>query len=501
MKKYFFIGLFILCGIFTAFCQSEETDVSEEVLEDTVSVEAEKKDSEEKKIKTIDIEDIKIPAKKPPKEPDKEKAEKAALKDEGKKSVENRQETIKFGIESEIVSLIKDLIDNDDPRFSKDLYELFYSTKSVQVREKIIEYFTKQKDPCIEDYAVEILMDPYDTKDSTVELLFRYVSEVKTTEASPCVLKLLESEDETYFNSALTAIGEIGGSAEAEFLVEYLERDDLSLNQRQNLMKVLGKLKVESTFDKLSEICQDEEENTFVRMYAAQAIGEMKKPEALPILVKLFEGSDPNFRVCVIKGISNFTEKEAVDVIIQGIKDGHWKVRQEAIDSCSKMQIAEAVPYIIYRAKNDPEKVIKDKCYEVLSKSKNAEAEKFLVDRITEKKIDDYARGKACEMLLKNTDAGRKEIAELALEIASDDKRKPLRYQIGKQIAKYPSSQFEEVCKVFMTSKDSMTCAIGIDMYATGRYSGAESRIKEISEDEKTGANYRKARKVLQLDD
>ena len=49
------------------------------------------------------------------------------------------------------------MIANDDPRFSNELYDLFYSTKSVQVREKLIEYFTKQKDPCIEDYAVEIL--------------------------------------------------------------------------------------------------------------------------------------------------------------------------------------------------------------------------------------------------------------------------------------------------------------------------------------------------------
>lgn len=483
MKKYFCLALFILCGIFTAFCQSEENE------------------TEEKTFKTIDISNVQIPAKKAPKSPDKEKAEKAALKDEGKKSVENRKETIKYGIESEIVSLIKDLIDNDDPRFSEDLYELFYSTKSVQVREKIIEYFTKQKDPCIEDYAVEVLIDPYDTKDSTVELLFRYISEVKTVQASPCVLKLLESEDETYFSAALTAIGEIGGESEAEYLVEYLDRDDLSLNQRQSLMKVLGKLKAVNTFDKLSEICQDEEENSFVRAYAAQAIGEMKKPEALPILVKLFEVADPNFRVCVIKGISNFTEKEAKDVIIQGIKDGHWKVRQEAIECCVKMDISEAVPYIIYRAKNDPEKVIKNKCYEVLSKTKDSEAIKFLVERITEKKVDDYSRGKACEVLLKNTDSGRKEIADLALEIVKDDTKKPLRNQIGKEIAKYPSPQFAEVCFEYMSSKDAMTCAIGIDMYATGRYGTAEARIKELSENEKAGANHRKARKVLKLDD
>ena len=70
--------------------------------------------------------------KKSPHEPDKERVEKAALKDEGKNALEEKVDTIRYGIESEIVTLIKNLIDNDDPRFSRELYDLFYQTKSVQ---------------------------------------------------------------------------------------------------------------------------------------------------------------------------------------------------------------------------------------------------------------------------------------------------------------------------------------------------------------------------------
>ena len=444
--------------------------------------------------------EVVIPSKKRPLAPDEEKAEKAALKDEGKDAVKDKKETIAYGIETEILSLIKDLITNEDPRFSDDLYELFYSTKSIPVREKVIEYFTKLKDPCIEDYAVEILEDPYDTKDSTVEMLFRYVSEVKTKEAIPCVLNILDSENETYFNGALAALGEIGGTDEAGFLVDYLDRDDLTLAQRQNLMKVLGRLKAESTWDKLADICQDEEENSFVRMYAAEAIGAMKKPESLPILIDLLESSDPNFRVYVIKGLSNFEDQEAKNAIIQGIKDAHWKVRQEAIEAVEKMNIKEAVPFVIYRAKNDPENVIKEKSYQVLSKMNDQKANEFLVETVTDKKGTDSAKGKACEALLKNAKYGQKEIAELAIEVAKDDRRKPFRNTIGKIIAKYPDPHFDDVCLAYLESKDAMTCALGLDMFASGRYSKAELKVKEIAENEKAGANHKKARKILKMD-
>ena len=114
-------------------------------------------DSESSNGEDIANAQVVIPGKKKPKSPDAEKAKKAALKDEGKNAVQEKIDTINFGIESEIESLITDLIANDDPRFSNELYEVFQVTKNVSIREKIIEYFTKMEDPCIEDYAVTVL--------------------------------------------------------------------------------------------------------------------------------------------------------------------------------------------------------------------------------------------------------------------------------------------------------------------------------------------------------
>ena len=76
----------------------------------------ESSEAKDEKTKTERI--ITSPAKKSPKPADKEKAQKAALKDEGKNSFENKIETIKYGIESEILNLIKDLILNYEQRFS-----------------------------------------------------------------------------------------------------------------------------------------------------------------------------------------------------------------------------------------------------------------------------------------------------------------------------------------------------------------------------------------------
>ena len=68
--------------------------------------------------------------------------------------------------------------------------------------------------------------------------------------------------------------------------------------------------------DFIKEIVNDEEENSFVRMYAAEALGKMKKEEAVPILVKLFEEGDPNMRQYCVKGLSNFSNNDEAKAVI-----------------------------------------------------------------------------------------------------------------------------------------------------------------------------------------
>ena len=79
-----------------------------------------------------------IPAAKRPKPIDQEKAAKAAEKDESEKDYENKSNTIKYGIPSEISALIDELIKNDDPRFTEEIYDVFQVSKNTVIMASII---------------------------------------------------------------------------------------------------------------------------------------------------------------------------------------------------------------------------------------------------------------------------------------------------------------------------------------------------------------------------
>ena len=455
-----------------------------------------------------------------PRKPSSEEIEKIDAKDEKKSTdeyVKQTTESFKYGLESEISKLLDELTANEDLRFVDPIYDLFYSTKNPAIRNKILTYFTKLKDPCLSDFATEAINDPYDVKKETVDLCFKYVAEVKCKEAVPGLVELVDKEDEAYFNGALSALGELGESEEAQFLASYIDRDDLTVAQRQSLMRVLGKIKAVETYSKLADIAQNEDENSFVRMYAAEAIGAMKVKESEEILLKLFEEDDPNFRVYVLKGIANFDDEKADDVILQALRDSQYKVRLEAVNQVKERNMKSAVPYLIYRCKDkEEEKVVKEKCYSVIAELNDKEGNEYLISILKDKKVADGTKGKVAGYLLEFNHAGTDEIIELARESLKSDLMKNLRYALGKEFAKYGRKEFEQICKEYIESEDVATQGTGLDIWAKGRYSSLRSLVADIAKDadeedapktdsktyqfgqKKKNANAKKAKRILQ---
>lgn len=391
---------------------------------------------------------------------------------------------LKYGLEGQITELIDELTKNQDNRFVDGIYDLFQETKSVAVKEKILDYFTKLKDSCLASYAVEIINDPYDEKKSIVEKCFKYVSEADIKDANPGLVDLVDKEEDAYFTGALSALGETGGKEEALFLADYLDRDDLNVSQRQALMRVLGRIKAVETWQKISEIAKDENENTFVRMYAAEAIGAMEKPESEDILVELFESNDPNLRTYVIKGISYFNDKKSSDLIIQALRDSQYKVRLEAVSAVGKNRIDKAVPFLIFRCKDkDEQKQVKEKCYSVIADLNTSDGNDYLISVLKDKKIGDATKAKVSAALLEYNHAGTNEVIELARSALKSDIQKNLRYALGKEFAKYDRSEFADICAEYIASDDVATQGTGLDIWAKGRYSSVKAAVEEIAKD------------------
>ncbi len=422
----------------------------------------------------------------------------ASSSDDEQSEKEKRLDTLKFGLESEITSLINTLMKENDSSMSAELFEVFQKTKNITIRETLIDYFVKFQDVALKDYALEILEDPYDFKKSTVNKLISYVGNCGFTEAAELLVPLLDQESEDYADACIAALGKIGGPDEAVFLAEYMDRD-LTVGRRQTLMKALGQIKAVETWDKLVECIEDEDENTYVRMYAAEAIGAMELEDSIDVLMELFESGDSNLRTYAMKGLSYFSRQDVLDLFIEAFRDNYYKVRLEAAEAVKKHKVEAAVPSLIYRAKNDGETAVKTACMEALGGIGTREAWDYLISVLKDNKKNDTLRSKAATVILAgNDDSAADALLEVAEAVVADTKKTTLRYNIGKELAKYSSAKFEKICRLFLESSDASTKGIGLDIWKKNPFESLNSVVIAISKETKQNAITRKAKQFLE---
>ncbi len=419
--------------------------------------------------------------------------------DTEQKEIEKRHETLLYGLESDITTLIDTLIKEKDTYFADDIVLVFEKTNNSAVKEKIFTYFTILKDTRLKEYALSVLQEPYDEKKQLVSSVFNYVAELSIKEASPYITELLKNENEDFFDMALSAIGKVGGPDDAVFLAEYLRTADLSIVRKQSLMRSLGELQAVETWDSLVEIVKDEDENTYVRMYAAEALGNMQKEESVDILADLFTQSDVNLRTYAVKGLSNFSNEAAIAITLDAFKDNYYKVRLEAAASAKKNRIVEAVPYLLYRSEHDPETAVRYACYEALGSIQNEEAKALLIKTLENKKFNDTARAKAGAVILENKISDLyTAFSAVVSETLLDDKLKNLRYALGRELAKYEIPEFSGVCEKYLSHKDVATKGTGLDIFMRNKYSSLVPIVQSIADNEKEGSNQRKAKLSLE---
>ncbi|HOF84942.1 MAG TPA: hypothetical protein PLP41_04430, partial [Treponemataceae bacterium] len=90
-------------------------------------------------------------------------------------SNDKRRDVLRYGLENEIVELVTELRDKEDTTYNADLESLFSRTRSVAVRESILSMYAALENPAFSSFALEVLADPWDYRNSTVSAVFSYV--------------------------------------------------------------------------------------------------------------------------------------------------------------------------------------------------------------------------------------------------------------------------------------------------------------------------------------
>jgi HEAT repeat protein len=419
----------------------------------------------------------------------------------------SRLDTIKYGTETEIASLIQTLRTENVDYLDDELIKLSQASGNVKILTGVFGFFGDREKGGLEERALKAISQREDEANETVFSAMDYLSKLKSKEAVPVIMELLETEEKRFLNAGFNAIGRASSSDKkladetAEFLVDYYNDRDPGSDSRSVIINAIGATGSKAGVSFLSEIASNTDERMPLRIAALGALSKIGDSDGLEAILTCVNTNDPNVRSAAVGALGPFDNSQAESAILDAFRDSYYRTRIAAAQASRERKLSAAVPFLKFRAERDDVPNVKDEAIRALGAIANDEAIEVLESLFLERKNTERVRILAADMLVKNT--GGKYFDKLIIELDEAKKRNQTNLYngflkvTGETVAESNKSEIEGIARRFMSLGGVIEKLYGLDMAVNNKLSGLKEEIITLSKDRNESIS-RKAKRTAE---
>ena len=222
--------------------------------------------------------------------PKKDTVQAIAAKQPHKSINEIRKETLQFGIDSQVVSLLTTLTQEKDAALGSAVIQLLDQSLNTNVQQGALEYLTAVKNWNATSFAEKLLNDRVQQGENgegtLIVTAIRYITGAKDANSLPILTKLMQDQNLSVAYEAVSSIGKLGGKTQAASLLADLKDPSFSTKLKPQVILSLGQLKSKEAVPELTKILQNQNSDATERRYACEALGKIGDPASLPVIEK-----------------------------------------------------------------------------------------------------------------------------------------------------------------------------------------------------------------------
>ena len=399
---------------------------------------------------------------------------------------ERVRQTLLYGIDSQVLDTIKTIKSSKDTSFTSELAQVLSAQRSAALQAAVLDLFKDQKLRDGEESAKAILSAWQDTKDTLLIPAIQYLAAIGSPGLAPVLQPMAGSDNNAVAAAAIQALGTTGDKAAASFLVEKLKSADFADTLKNEVVLALGALKDPVAEDALLSIAGNTDQEKVRRMYAADALGKIHDPRALPVLRTMFAENDALIRLYAASALSQFGLDEVFPSLLQGLRDENPKVRQQSAKALARplgpSQADAATPILAYKAEYDPEAIVRSAAIEALGAGGGDAAMKTLLKIYSEAGHPVDSREAALGILSSKWLSGSLDAirAVISAEWTSFDPR--TLQSTAKVLSGVRSGDLRDIYVRFLDSRDAIVRSYGVRGIGANGFSDLKDRVKKMSE-------------------
>jgi len=245
-----------------------------------------------------------------------------------------------------------------DPTFTPQLVTILTDKRAPSLQAAVLDIFRDQGIKDGEDAAKTVLA-AWEESDSTLAVAaIHYLAAIHSAGMAASLAPVVDSTDATLATAAIAALGDVGTADTAALLIGKLSSSDFPDARKPDVVLALGALKDKSAVDPLMAIVKNTDEDQIMRLYAADALGKIGDPKALPVLRDMFAEKSALERQYAASALARFGLDDVFVSLVQGLRDEDAKVREFSANAMARplsaTQAASAVPILSFKAEMDP---------------------------------------------------------------------------------------------------------------------------------------------------
>ena len=400
-----------------------------------------------------------------------------------------RFNTVKYGTETEIATLIQTLKSEGADYLDDEIIALVENTNNPRILSGAFSFFGEREKGGLESRAIRAMEEQDNERNETILAAIDYLGRVKAANALPVLRTMIENGEKRFVNTAIRAYGRIsgseGGNAQdaAEYLIGYFENNNPDDESRREVVTALGAAGSASAVEFLVGIASNSEERVAMRIAALEAIARIGDPGGLEAVLDCVSASDPNIRSVAVTSLGPFSGKEVDDAILDAFRDSFYRTRIAAAQASRQRKLAAAVPYLKFRAERDEVPAVREDSIRALGAIADNESLNVLESLFTGRKNSDRVRIAAGEMIMQIDSGKYLDRFVMELDEARQKNQTALYNGFLKIIGGTKGPNMEAITRRLMQDRGVVERSYALDMAANNQLKSLADEIKLLAGD------------------
>jgi HEAT repeat protein len=406
--------------------------------------------------------------------------------DQSTKLEAQRRDTIRFGIDSEIGDLVNSLGSEKDGRYNDDLLGLLKTSRSAKLRASVLDFLASLEWKGAEDFALGIMNDRDNADPDLVASALSYLAAIRSKEALKLSDALVKEDNKKLLPALVRLMGRSGGEAEEKTLLDWFNGDSTTPALKEEAIKALGEIGSAKAAERLGKFVEDGAGGKAARMFACAALAKIKDQASVAPLVKAANDADPNVRTSAIEALGAFSEapasfgEEARGALVQALRDSFPKARIAACKAVAVGNVGEALPFLKYKARSDPERAVKIEALRSLALM--GASFDFLRERLADKRESPELRSLCFGLLARYDPSGSMAALESTLKSEAAEKERSFYTSLAREIAnadKAPS--IGALARVLLADQEYLIRIAGIEWIRKNKAQDLKADLESLA--------------------